>query len=104
MRNWAINLLINSSKKNARRRERMFKYFSDVRVENGIVRFESTSTPTRVYDIEAQAFTYTESHTGRIVYEDLVVDEPKPIDIESQLILYEPDEDLYEYEPIDWHT
>jgi hypothetical protein len=98
MRNWAINLLINSSKKNARRRERMFKYFSDVQVENGIIHFASTSTPTRVYDIEAQAFTYTESHTGRIVYEDLV-DEP----IESQLILYEPD-DLYEYEPIDWHT
>lgn len=97
MRNWAINILINSSKKNARRRERMFKYFSDIRVENGIVRFESTSTPTRIYDIEAQAFTYTEA--GRIVYEDLVVDEP----IESQLILYEP-EDLYEYEPIDWHT
>lgn len=99
MRNWAINLLINSSKKNARRRERMFKYFSDVQVENGIIHFASTSTPTRVYDIEAQSFTYTESHTGRIVYEDLVVDEP----IESQLILYEP-EDLYEYEPIDWHT
>lgn len=97
MRNWAINLLINSSKKNARRRERMFKYFSDVQVENGIIRFASTSTPTRVYDIEAQAFTYSDN--GRIIYEDLVVDEP----IESQLILYEPD-DLYEYEPIDWHT
>jgi hypothetical protein len=91
MRNWAINILTNSSKKNARRRERLFKYFSD----NGD-RF--ASNPTRVYDIEAQAFTYTESHTGRLVYEDLAVDEP----IESHLILYEPD--LYEYEPIDWHT
>ena len=100
MRNWAINLLIKTSKKNPRRRERMFKYFSDVQVENGIIHFASTSNPTRVYDIEAQAFTYTESHTGRIVYEDLVVDEP----IESQLILYEPDDELYEYEPIDWHT
>lgn len=91
MRNWAINILINSSKKNARRRERLFKYFSD---DNG-VRFASTSNP-RVYDIEAQAFTYSESHTGRLVYEDLAVDEQ----IESQL--NEPD--LYEYEPIDWHT
>jgi hypothetical protein len=100
MRNWAINVLINSSKKNARRRERLFKYFSDVQVENGVVRFASTSTPTRVYDIEAQAFTHTESHTGRLVYEDLTVDEPK--DIESQLNLYEPEK--YEYEPIDWHT
>ena len=97
MRNWAINLLINSSKKNARRRERMFKYFSDVQVENGIIHFASTSIPRRVYDIEAQAFTYTDN--GRIIYEDFVVDEH----IESQLILYEPD-DLYEYEPIDWHT
>jgi hypothetical protein len=95
MRNWAINILINASKKNARRRERLFKYFSDVQVDNGVVRFASTSTPTRVYDIEAQAFTYTESHTGRLVYEDLTVDE---VDI------YDPprkDED--EYEPIDWH-
>jgi hypothetical protein len=100
MRNWAINLLINASKKNSRRRERLFKYFSDIQVENGIVRFNSTSTPTRVYDIEAQAFTYTESHTGRLVYEDLVFDEP----IESQLILYEPADDLYDYEPIDGHT
>ena len=98
MRNWAINVLINSSKKNARRRERLFKYFSDIQVESSVIRFASTSTPTRVYDIEAQAFTYTESHTGRLVYEDLTV-EPK--DIESQLILHEPDD---EYEPIDWHT
>jgi len=94
MRNWAINLLINSSKKNARRRERLFKYFSDIQVENGIVRFNSTSTPTRVYDIEAQAFTYTDN--GHIVYEDF--------NIEEKLILYEPADDLYEYEPIDWHT
>jgi hypothetical protein len=96
MRNWAINILVNSSKKNARRRERLFKYFSDIQVENGIVRFESKSTPTRVYDIEAQAFTYTETHTGRLVYEDLTVDE--------QIDLYDPprnDED--EYESIDWY-
>ena len=93
MRNWAINLLINTSKKNARRRERLFKYFSDIHVENGIVRFESTSTPTRVYDIEAQSFTYNDN--GRIVYEDF--------NLEEKVILYEPD-DLYEYEPIDGHT
>lgn len=88
MRNWAINILINASKKNARRRERLFKYFDDIEVDNGIVRFASTSTPTRVYDIEAQAFTYTQSHSGRLVYEDLTVEDP-------------PRED--EYEPIDWH-
>jgi len=95
MRNWAINILINASKKNARRRQHLFKYFDDIQIDNGIVRFASTSTPTRVYDIEAQAFTYTESHTGRLVYEDLTVDE---VDI------YDPprkDED--EYEPIDWY-
>ena len=87
MRNWAINLLINSSKKNARRRERLFKYFSDVQVENAIIRFESTSTPTRVYDIEAQSY----SDNGR-VYEDFNLEDK---------VLYEPDD---EYEPIDWHT
>lgn len=86
MRNWAINLLINSSKKNARRRERLFKYFSDIHVENAI-RFESTSTPTRVYDIEAQSY----SDNGR-VYEDFNLEDK---------VLYEPDD---EYEPIDWHT
>lgn len=95
MRNWAINILINSSKKNARRRERLFKYFSDVQVENGVVRFGSTSNPTRVYDIEAQAFTYTESHTGRLVYEDLAVDE--------QVDLYDPPRDDDDYERIDWY-
>lgn len=95
MRNWAINILINSSKKNARRRERLFKYFSDVQVENGIIRFASTSNPTRVYDIEAQAFTYTESHNGRLVYEDLAVDE--------QVDMYDPPRED-DYEPIDWHT
>ena len=94
MRNWAINILINSSKKNARRRERLFKYFSDIQVDNGIVRFASTSTPTRVYDIEAQAFTYTESHTGRLVYEDLSVEE--------QVDMYDPTEED-EYEKIDWY-
>jgi hypothetical protein len=95
MRNWAINLLINSSKKNARRRERLFKYFSDVQVENGIVRFASTSNPTRVYDIEAQSFTYTETHTGRLVYEDLTVDE--------QVDIYDPPRADEEYESIDWY-
>jgi hypothetical protein len=94
MRNWAINILITSSKKNARRRERLFKYFSDVQVDNGVVRFSSTSTPPRVYDIEAQAFTYTETHTGRLVYEDLTVDE---VDI------YDPPREEDEYEPIDWY-
>ena len=96
MRNWAINILINSSKKNARRRERLFKYFSDIQVENGIVRFESTSTPTRVYDIESQAFTHTETRTGRIVYEDLCVDE--------QVEMYDPPrQDDDDYECIDWY-
>lgn len=95
MRNWAFNILINASKKNARRRERLFKYFDDIHVENGVVRFASTSTPTRIYDIEAQAFTYTESHTGRLVYEDLTVDE--------QVDMYDPPRDD-DYEPIDWHT
>ena len=90
MQKWAFNILINASKKNARRRERLFKYFEDIHVENGIVRFsapESTSE-CRVYDVEAQAYTYNESHTGRIVYEDLNVDEPK---------------DYEEYEKIDWY-
>ena len=102
MHKWAFNILINASKKNARRRERLFKYFEVIHVENGIVRFTSTSTPTRVYDIEAQAFTYTESHTGRLVYEDLTVQEPE-IDIESQVVIYDPPRDD-DYEPIDWHT
>lgn len=93
MNKWAFNILLNASKKNARRRERLFKYFSDIKVENGIVRFETTSTPTRVYDIEAQSFTYTD---GRVVYEDF--------NVEEKVILYEPADDLYEYEPIDWHT
>jgi len=92
MQKWAFNILVNASKKNARRRERLFKYFD---IENEIVRFAhtSTSTPTRVYDIEAQSVTYTESHSGHLVYEDLTVDE--------QVILYDPRD---EYEPIDWHT
>ena len=94
MHKWAFNILINASKKNARRRERLFKYFSDIHVENGVVRFETTSNPTRVYDIEAQAITYTESHTGRIIYEDLSVEE--------QVELYNPVQDE-EYESIDWY-
>ena len=91
MHKWAFNILINASKKNARRRERLFKYFSDIHVENGVVRFETTSNPTRVYDIEAQAITYTDSHTGRIIYEDL--------SIEEQVDLYQDEE----YESIDWY-
>ena len=91
MHKWAFNILINASKKNARRRERLFKYFSDIHVENGVVRFETTSNPTRVYDIEAQAITYTDSHTGRIIYEDLSVEE--------QVDLYQDEE----YESIDWY-
>lgn len=94
MQKWAFNILINASKKNARRRERLFKYFSDIHVENGVVRFETTSNPTRVYDIEAQAITYTDSHTGRIVYEHL--------SIEEQVDLYNPIQDE-EYESIDWY-
>jgi hypothetical protein len=97
MQKWAFNILINASKKNARRRERLFKYFDDIHVENGIVRFQhttSTSIPTRVFDVEAQAYTYTETHNGRLVYEDLTVEE--------QVTLYEPSMD--DYEPIDWHT
>lgn len=89
MQKWAFNILINASKKNARRRERLFKYCNDIHVENGIVRFNSTSTPTRVFDLEAQAYTYTESHSGRIVYEDLSVDDD--------------DVDVDEYEPIDFY-
>jgi len=95
MQKWAFNILINASKKNARRRERLFKYFDDVHVENGVVRFASTSSTTRIYDLEAQAFAYTESHTGRLVYEDLTVDE--------QVDMYDPPRED-DYEPIDWHT
>ena len=94
MQKWAFNILINASKKNARRRERLFKYFDEIHVENGIVRFaHTTSMPTRVFDVEAQAYTYTESHTGRLIYEDLTVEE--------EVNIYDPRED---YEPIDWHT
>lgn len=98
MHKWAFNILINASKKNARRRERLFKYFDEIQ-ENG-VRFSSTSisTPTRVYDIEAQANTYTDSHTGRLVYEDLSVEE--------QVDMYDPNDEYEpkdEYEPIDWY-
>jgi hypothetical protein len=98
MQKWAFSIILNASKKNARRRERLFKYFSDIEVENGIVRFAPTSTPTRVFDLEAQAFTYTESHTGRIIYEDL------EMSVDDEVILYDPPRDEYDYEPIDWHT
>ena len=96
MNKWAFNILINASKKNARRRERLFKYFDDIHIDNGIVRFQhTTSVPTRVFDIEAQAYTYSESHTGRLVYEDL--------NVEEKVTLYDPPRDD-DYEPIDWHT
>jgi hypothetical protein len=96
MQKWAFNILINASKKNARRRERLFKYFEDVHVENGIVRFSTTpSTCPHVYDIEAQALTYKESHTGRIIYEDLNAD------YENEW--KDNDEDAEEYEAIDWY-
>ena len=95
MQKWAFTILINASKKNARRRERLFKYF-DIQVGSGIVRFQSkTHTPKntdRVYDVEAQAFTYTETHTGRIIYEDLSVEE--------EVEMYDPRD---EYESIDWY-
>lgn len=91
MQKWAFNILMTASKKNARRRDRLFKYFSDIQVENGVVRFETTSNPTRVYDIEAQAITYTDSHSGRLVYQDL--------NIEEQVDLYQDEE----YESIDWY-
>jgi hypothetical protein len=97
MQKWAFSIILNASKKNARRRERLFKYFDNIEVENGIVRFAhtQTSSPTRVFDLEAQAFTYTETHTGRLVYEDL--------NVEEQVTLYDPPRDD-DYEPIDWHT
>jgi hypothetical protein len=77
MQKWAFNILINASKHNARRRERLFKYCIDIHIENGVIRFDSTS---RVFDIEAQAYT----DNGRILYED-----NETLD--------------YDYEPIDWY-
>lgn len=61
------------SKKNPRRREQLFKHCKDIQVENGIVRFNTSS---RVFDIEAQAYTCT--HSGRIIYEDFTVDKDEP--------------------------
>jgi len=77
MQKWAFNILINASKHNARRRERFFKYCIDIHIENGVIRFDSTS---RVFDLEAQAYT----DNGRILYDD-----NETLD--------------YDYEPIDWY-
>ena len=76
MQKWAFNILINASKHNARRRERLFKYCIDIHIENGLIRFDSTS---RVFDLEAQAYT----DNGRILYDNETLD--------------------YDYEPIDWY-
>ena len=83
MRNWAFNILATASKKNARRRDRLFKYFN---TESKVKTFH----PIEV-DIEKGV-------------------RPNIIDIESQII-YDPprdDDENYkevdEYEPIDWHT
>jgi len=109
MSKWAINILNNASKKSARRRQRLFKYFEDINInienDNFITGFNSKNTYThsynipsnRTYDIEAQTFIYTKNHMGRIVYEDLTVDEPD-YDLINEDELY-----YYEYEKIDWY-
>ena len=85
MRKWAFNILATASKKNARRRDRLFKYFN---TESKVKHFHPIDV-----DIE-KGFR------------------PNIIDIESQIIIYDPprdedndkDNDDDEYEPIDWHT
>ena len=84
MRKWAFNILATASKKNARRRERLFKYYN--------TETKSTSFHLIQIDIE-KGFRHN------------------IIDIESQIIIYDPprdDDDNYkdvdEYEPIDWHS
>jgi hypothetical protein len=80
MRNWAINILATASKKNARRRDRLFKYFNT----------ESKVKTFRHFDVDLEKGF-----------------RPNIIDIESQVVIYDPprdDEDDDEYEPIDWHT
>ena len=109
MRKWAINILINAYKKSAHRRQRLFKYFEDIHMNNNIENdnfissFNSKNTSksvpnyNRTYDIEAQSFIYTKNHTGRLVYEDLTVDEP------DYDLINEDELDYYEYEKIDWY-
>lgn len=70
MQEWAFNILMTISKKNPRRRERLFKHCKDIQVENGIVRFNTSC----VFDIEAQAYI----HSGRIIYEDFKEPEDEP--------------------------
>jgi hypothetical protein len=80
MRNWAFNILATASKKNARRRDRLFKYFNT----------ESKVKTFRPIEIDLEKGF-----------------RPNIIDIESQIIIYDPprdDEEDDEYEPIDWHT
>ena len=80
MRNWAFNILATASKKSARRRDRLFKYFN---------------TQSRV-----KTFRHFDVDLEKGVRHNI-------IDIESQIIVYDPprdDEEDDEYEPIDWHT
>jgi hypothetical protein len=84
MRNWAFNILATASKKNARRRDRLFKYFN---TESKVKTFRHFDLPFDV-DLE-KGFRHN------------------IIDIESQVVIYDPprdDEEDDEYEPIDWHT
>jgi len=79
MRNWAINILATASKKNARRRDRLFKYFNT----------ESRVKIFRHFDVDLEKGF-----------------RPNIIDIESQVVIYDPprNDEEDEYEPIDWHT
>jgi sulfatase maturation enzyme AslB (radical SAM superfamily) len=79
MRKWAFNILATASKKNARRRERLFKYFNA----------ETKSKSFQLIEIDIEKGF-----------------RPNIIDIESQIIIYDPprDDEEDEYEPIDWHT
>jgi len=79
MRKWAFNILATASKKNARRRERLFKYFNT--------------------DTKCKSFHLIEIDIEKGFRHNI-------IDIESQIIIYDPprDEEEDEYEPIDWHT
>lgn len=80
MHKWAINILSNATKQNARRRNRIFKYFNT--------------------EVSAKVFKPNEVDLEKGLRH-------KYIDIESQVILYDPprdeEEEEEEYEPIDWH-
>ena len=85
MRNWAFNILATASKKNARRRDRLFKYFN---TESKVKTFRHIDDRVPFVDLEKGI-------------------RPNIIDIESQVVIYDPprdDEEDDEYEPIDWHT